>query len=622
MKKTLLILLLIGALLISLSAMAASPDALQGYQGKTRAWQYAQFGAYPTDADGTVRPILWRVLSVDGQEAYLMSEYILFAHRVDPNCYPVNKAAAPYAGWETSELFGYLNTEFLQAAFTAEERSALATQADGGLVSLMDINDVKNKNYGFTAEKLRQAQSTAYAKANGLYVYQGAKQYSPYWSRTPSESKAYAHRRVMDDGKLGYICVEVQNLGVRPVIRLALSALSALNGEGTLDAPWEIVPAAAITPAVEPAADAADAPSGDEAAATEPAATETDTPSEDELSVAEPAASEADAPSTDGETAADDGDAPEQAVAADTATVRFESAHADRFPALTEEGFLPAGEAEFVLADPDNGLWLYASQDLRVEIVQKTDTPAKNRPWRWFEADIFTRPGSDEYLRVFYHEGNPKTKKTVEVAKIARENRLVFAMNSDWYYYRVQRNAKKKVMPVGIILRQGEILYDDPAKKLWTTIPNRDILAFYPDGNTEVYDYDGITAAELQARGAYDVLSFGPALLIDGQVTAQALDISARQKDNPRSGVGMVSPGHYVSIVMEGRRKNISVGCTVKEFAELFQAKGCTVAYNLDGGGTASMMFMGEYVNQMGNYTADARKQTEVLGVGVSDSAQ
>ena len=557
MKKLLLILSLLVLVCVSCAAVAASPAEVQGYQEEKRTWQYVRYGEYPTDADGTVRPIVWRVLSVKEQKAYLLSEYILFAHRVDPNCYPVNKETKPYGGWATSELFAYLNSEFKAAAFSEAEQAALCELKDGGLVSLMEINDVKNKQYGFVTQKLRQAQSTAYAKANGLYVYQGAKQYSPYWSRTPSDSKAYAHRRVMDDGKLGYICVEVQNLGVRPVILLDLGQLTAFDGTGTLEDPFRA-----------------------------------------ELSTAEPVAAVA------------------ETVEPDT---QFVSDYADRFPALTEEGFLPAGETEFVLKDEEAGLWLYASQDLRVEIVRKESLPKKDRPWRWYEADIFVRPGSDEYLRVFCHENNPKNKKTVEIVKIAKEHQLVFAMNSDWYYYRVQRNAKKKVMPVGVILRQGEILYDDPAKKLWVTIPNRDILALYPDGNVEVYDYNGITADELKTKGAYDVLSFGPVLLKDGEITTQALDISARQKDNPRSGLGMVEPGHYVSIVMEGRRARISKGCTVKEFAELFRAKGCKVAYNLDGGGTASMMFMGEYVSAMGNFTADARKQIEVLGVGVTE---
>ena len=583
MKRFLICLSLACCLLLNCAALAASPEALQGYNAKGRSWQYIQFGEYPTEADGTVKPILWRVLSVKDQQAYLLSEYILFAHRVDPNCYPVNKDTSPYGGWETSELAAYLNSEFLNATFSAEEQAALLVQADGGRVSLPAIDDVKNEKYGFIAQKLRQAQSTAYAKANGLYVYQGAKQYSPYWSRTPSDSKAYAHRRVMDDGKLGYICVEVQNLGVRPSILVDVTKLGELSGEGTAADPFT----AALT-AVEPPT----------APAAEPAV---ETPA-DEQPVEEPES------------------AKEPAPAAAPSAGGIDSPYSGRYPELTAEGFLPEGRTEFFSVDETDGLWLYASQDLRVEIVRKESQPAKNRPWRWYEADIYVRPGSDEFLRVFYHDDDPKTKKSVEIVKIAQEHRLVFAMNSDWYFYRVQRNAKKKVMPVGIILRRGEILYDDPAKKLWSTIPNRDILALYPNAGMEVYDYNGITADALKANGAYDVLSFGPVLVSDGKVTAQTLDISARQKDNPRSGIGMVEPGHYVSIIMEGRRKGISVGCTVKEFAELFLQKGCTAAYNLDGGGTASMMFMGEYVNAMGNYAADARKQIEVLGIGQSES--
>ena len=589
MKKAFVILIAALLLCVSCTALAIFPDQLIGYQSKQKTWQYIEFGSYPTEADGTVRPILWRVLTAKDHQAYLMSEYILFAHRIDPNCYPVNKDSKPYGGWETSELFNYLNDDFLNAAFTGAEQNVLKAQEDGGLVSLMDIGDVKNKTYGFTAEKIRQAQSTAYAKANGLYVYQGAKQYSPYWSRTPSDSKKYAHRRVMDDGKLGYICVEVQNLGVRPVVYLDLSKLVTLEGEGTKENPF--LPVLYVTESETPAI-----------------------PEQDTAETAETAETAADAPADEPAPAEE----PEEAPAA---AAKFESEHAGMFPALTDEGFLPAGEPEYILDDDAAGIWLYASQDLRVEIVRKESKANKKRPWRWFEADLYVRPGSDEYLRVFYHNNDPKSKKTVEINEIAYENHLVFSMNADWYYYRVQRNAKKKVMPVGIIIRQGKILYNDPAKKLWTTIPNRDILAIYPDGNMEVYDYNGIKADELVAKGATDVLSFGPVLLSNGEVTKQTLDISDRQKDNPRSGIGMVAPGHYVSIVMEGKRQ-VSSGCTVKEFAELFQAKGCQVAYNLDGGGTASMMFMGKYLNKMGQFQANARKQVEALGLGTSELVQ
>ena len=302
MKRiALLLLTLIIILCLSATALAVSTDQLQGYQAKKKTWQYIQFGSYPTDADGTVRPILWRVLEVKEQQAYLMSEYILFAHRVDPNCYPVNKKTKEYAGWETSELFNYLNQEFLTAAFTEAEQTALIVQQDGGLVSLPDAQDVKNKNYGFTAEKLRQSQSTAYAKANGLFVYQGAKQYSPYWLRTPSESKKYAQRKVQDDGKLGYISVEVADVGARPVIRLDLTKLTSLEGEGTTSDPFRPV---------------LSAPAADTQAETD---TTDDTGSEQAASASE---DETTQPETSPET-----------------SVRFESEHAAMFPTLTDEGF-------------------------------------------------------------------------------------------------------------------------------------------------------------------------------------------------------------------------------------------------------------------------------------------
>ena len=93
------------ALLVSLCALAPGAfsdgeglpvpagDALRGYS-KKEGYVYVSLGAYPTDGDGTVRPILWRVLSTDGISAYLLSEYILEAGRIhsDRNTYRSSKS--------------------------------------------------------------------------------------------------------------------------------------------------------------------------------------------------------------------------------------------------------------------------------------------------------------------------------------------------------------------------------------------------------------------------------------------------------------------------------------------------------------------------------------------------
>ena len=81
------------ALLVSLCALAPGAfsdgeglpvpagDALRGYS-KKEGYVYVSLGAYPTDGDGTVRPILWRVLSTDGISAYLLSVQKLLYHQI------------------------------------------------------------------------------------------------------------------------------------------------------------------------------------------------------------------------------------------------------------------------------------------------------------------------------------------------------------------------------------------------------------------------------------------------------------------------------------------------------------------------------------------------------------
>ena len=59
----------------------------------------------------------------------------------------------------------------------------------------------------------------------------------------------------------------------------------------------------------------------------------------------------------------------------------------------------------------------------------------------------------------------------------------------------------------------------------------------------------------------------------------------------------MIEPGHYLFVVIDGRQKHYSDGMTLKGTAELAQRLGCRLAYNLDGGETSQMSFMGERVN-------------------------
>jgi exopolysaccharide biosynthesis protein len=92
-------------------------------------------------------------------------------------------------------------------------------------------------------------------------------------------------------------------------------------------------------------------------------------------------------------------------------------------------------------------------------------------------------------------------------------------------------------------------------------------------------------------------MSFGPALLIDGDVAVDSnSEVSRSMNSNPRTAIGQISPLHYIVIVSDGRT-DASKGLSLLELANEFKERGCEVAYNLDGGGSSTMYFNGKVIN-------------------------
>ena len=175
---------------------------------------------------------------------------------------------------------------------------------------------------------------------------------------------------------------------------------------------------------------------------------------------------------------------------------------------------------------------------------------------------------------------------TENTSDIAADNGAVFAINGDYYGFR----------DTGIVIRNGVVYRDEGA---------RQGLAFYRDGTVEVYDETATTADELVAAGVWNTLSFGPALLADGEVVdgIEEVEVDTNvgnhsiQGDQPRTAVGVIDTNHLVFVVVDGRSPGYSAGVTMTELAQILQGLGATTAYNLDGGGSSTMVFDGELVN-------------------------
>lgn len=74
------------------------------------------------------------------------------------------------------------------------------------------------------------------------------------------------------------------------------------------------------------------------------------------------------------------------------------------------------------------------------------------------------------------------------------------------------------------------------------------------------------------------------------------------QGNQPRTLIGVRADGSLVLVVVDGRSTGYSRGMTMTEAAELMVSLGCETAYNLDGGGSTTMYFDGEVVNQPSNH--------------------
>ncbi|NLD83922.1 MAG: hypothetical protein GX637_07120 [Clostridiales bacterium] len=279
-------------------------------------------------------------------------------------------------------------------------------------------------------------------------------------------------------------------------------------------------------------------------------------------------------------------------------------------PALDEEGFLPAGsQEEFLFQDESDGLWYYISKDLYVEIRRYQQPKI---PLVWFETRVRMRGGMA--ADTIFAEGKEDSEKEVNPTDIARDGKAVLAFSDDFYATR----AKRSGFYPGIIIRNGKTLYnEEPRKPSILLFPRLDVMALFPDGSMDVYERGTVTLKELQSKGAVNTYSFGPVLIKYGQetITARYSPSSLHYGNEPRNAVGMLDKNDFLFLTVKGRSQT-SNGVSIGWLVDRFLAEGVQTAFNLDGGGTSCIVFMGELLNKNGD---GARGINSMIRFGTSD---
>ena len=138
----------------------------------------------------------------------------------------------------------------------------------------------------------------------------------------------------------------------------------------------------------------------------------------------------------------------------------------------------------------------------------------------------------------------------------------------------------------------------------------------------ELVKKNQISAVDLWESGVENCYSFGPILVENGEITKDA--VNQRRDIAQRVMIGMIEPGHLVAVAVDGRQDGYSEGANAEECAKIMKDLGCVVAYNLDGGMSETMIFMGNKINRHGEgryngLSAKARTMPEGLAWGYSE---
>ncbi|MBQ6205729.1 MAG: phosphodiester glycosidase family protein [Oscillospiraceae bacterium] len=228
---------------------------------------------------------------------------------------------------------------------------------------------------------------------------------------------------------------------------------------------------------------------------------------------------------------------------------------------------------ESASANESGGARSWSNENISVTVTQ----------YREYDTDVYVADitlSAPEFLKTAFAGDAYGRNVKEKTSAIAAQNNAVLAINGDYY------GARER----GYVIRNG-VLYRD-------TAAGGDVLAIMRDGSFKIADDRQVTAQELLDAGAVQAFSFGPALLKNGTVAvSEGEEVGKAMASNPRTAIAVLGELHYAFIVADGRTDR-SDGMSLHELAEFIQRLGAESAYNLDGGGSSTMVFQGEIINR------------------------
>lgn len=186
-------------------------------------WQEDTNGDDKADKNDAKTPIKWRVLSVDGDDAFLLADKNLDAERYNDTFTDITWETCTMRSWlngygaeENKDGKDYSNNNFFDNAFSESEQSVIRITnvvnddnpeygTEGGSdtsdkIYLLSISEVANLSYGFLSDdsaedKGREVKNTAYTKKIPGVFTDVSDEYAGngiWWLRSPGSISSHA----------------------------------------------------------------------------------------------------------------------------------------------------------------------------------------------------------------------------------------------------------------------------------------------------------------------------------------------------------------------------------------------------------------------------------------------
>jgi len=234
---------------------------------------------------------------------------------------------------------------------------------------------------------------------------------------------------------------------------------------------------------------------------------------------------------------------------------------------------------EKILAMLGKPVNVYTSERVEIKIFQLNELG-----YRGYIAKI--KLFDPSALKVVLAKDTPGEKETTQEA--VKRTGAIFGINGGGFYSEV-RDGKPYAVHIGNVMIDGKLISP------FNPYPGN---LFFAGVNKKGKFIGGVffEEAQLMEQNPWQGVSFVPVLIKGGMIRPVEPDWAVTK--HPRTIIGEYANGDLIMIVVDGRQDSWSSGVTLERLLEKLVELGVKEGYNLDGGGSSTMVYKEKVLNR------------------------